>query len=84
MVILETLQKFDAFAKAQEDFRTKTVFGGLITLLFIASLAILAVIEWVGYRELNWMSEIAVDNTILEEIPVALDISFPKVPCPCI
>jgi hypothetical protein len=84
MSFFDSLQKFDAFAKAQDDFRTRTVTGGIISIGFTGLLVLFSIIEWMSYRELGWTSEINVDNSIQEEVTVGIDVSFPKVPCLCI
>lgn len=91
MTVFDGLRKFDAFSKPQEDFRTKTIIGGVskFIILYIVSITSIVVIfictlfEWANYFRLNWRSEIKIDTNMQDQIPLYVDIVFPKLPCLC-
>lgn len=93
MGFAERLKGLDSFAKTHDEYRTKTVFGGLgntskyFVLIFIVTfvsciaIGLLILAEYVDYRRVAWKSELVVGQSGNAQMNVNFDISLPKIPC---
>ncbi|KAJ2720938.1 ER-derived vesicles protein erv46 [Coemansia sp. Benny D115] len=75
------LQRLDAYAKPLEDVRTKTLIGGVLTLITAALIAMLCVGELLAYNRLGLQTELAIDQARAEKMDIYLDITLKNAPC---
>jgi len=75
------LSQFDAYAKTLDDFRIKTSAGGTVTLISTCIIFILAFSEFMEFISVSTKSELSVDKSRTESLPIFFDITFPKIPC---
>lgn len=75
------LSRFDAYAKTLDDFRIKTSAGGTVTLISTLIIAVLAFSEFLDFISLSTKSELSVDKSRTESLPIYFDITFPNIPC---
>ena len=77
----ESLQRFDAFPKVNEDFFQRTLTGGVITLLATVAMATLFLSELRGFLAVRTDYRLSVDSSRGETMRINLDITFPRMPC---
>jgi hypothetical protein len=73
--------RLDAFTKTVEDARVRTTSGGIVTLTSLIIILWLSWGEWADYRRVTISPELVVDKARGEKMEIALNISFPRVPC---
>jgi len=78
---LERLKVFDAYAKASDEFRVRTVSGAILTIICGLLLVILVLTEFHGYLQLSIVPEISVDKPMKEKIHINFNVTFPYIPC---
>jgi len=78
---LERLKVFDAYAKASDEFRVKTVSGAVLSVICALVLAVLVFTEFSGYLQLNVVPEISVDKPLSEKVNINFNVTFPYIPC---
>ncbi|EPZ33261.1 Endoplasmic Reticulum-Golgi Intermediate Compartment (ERGIC) domain-containing protein [Rozella allomycis CSF55] len=79
--MLSNLQKFDAYAKTLDDFKTKTSTGGVITVFSYVLIIYLFIAECVSYFSTSFDTQLNVDTSRRDLMPVYLNITLPKAPC---
>jgi len=78
---LSALRRFDAYPKPLEDFRIKTKFGGLMTILCGAIMILLFASETRDYLTPEIREELIVDTTRAGKLKINIDIVFPRISC---
>ncbi|KAI9500445.1 ER-derived vesicles protein erv46 [Coemansia spiralis] len=74
-------QSLDVYAKTLDDFSTKTLSGGIITVIASILIVVLVGLEFRAYRRIEVLPELVVDKERMEKMHINLDISLPKAPC---
>jgi len=78
---LNFLKKYDLYIKPHKDFQIQTTYGGLVTLLSIILIISLFTMELLVFLTPEILSDMRVDTSRLGQLPINLDITFPKAPC---
>ncbi|EFJ50127.1 hypothetical protein VOLCADRAFT_80399 [Volvox carteri f. nagariensis] len=78
---LSKLKALDAYPKINEDFFTKTMSGGIITIVASVVMVLLFLSELRLYMTTQSVHELSVDVGRGEKIQIHFDLTFPKVPC---
>lgn len=78
---LSALRRFDAYPKPLEDFRIKTKFGGLMTIICGAMMILLFASETRDYLTPEIREELIVDTTRAGKLKINLDVVFPRISC---
>ncbi|GIL75562.1 hypothetical protein Vretimale_15170 [Volvox reticuliferus] len=78
---LSKLKALDAYPKINEDFFTKTMSGGIITIVASVVMVLLFLSELRLYLTTKSVHELSVDVGRGEKIQIHFDLTFPKVPC---
>jgi len=78
---LSALRKFDAYPKPLEDFRIKTKFGGLMTIICGCIMLLLFASETRDYLTPEIREELIVDTTRAGKLKINLDVVFPRISC---
>ncbi|MEW5301102.1 MAG: hypothetical protein WDW36_003982 [Sanguina aurantia] len=80
---LGKLKLLDAYAsnKIADDFFTKTMSGGVITIAATVVMVLLFLSEIRLYVAVNTHHELSVDTSRGETIAIHVDVTFPKMPC---
>ncbi len=73
--------RLDAFTKTVEDARVRTTSGGVVTIVSLLVIFWLTWGEWADYRRVIVRPELVVDKGRGERMEIALNISFPRLPC---
>ncbi|CAD6189055.1 unnamed protein product [Caenorhabditis auriculariae] len=82
MSLLGSLKNFDAYRKPMEDFRVKTITGGLITVAATLSIFTLVALETRHFLSTEVSEQLFVDSTTSDEhVKISFDITFHKMPC---
>uniref|UniRef100_A0A0K0E9C5 Endoplasmic reticulum-Golgi intermediate compartment protein 3 n=1 Tax=Strongyloides stercoralis TaxID=6248 RepID=A0A0K0E9C5_STRER len=82
MGLITTIREYDLFAKPLDDFRIKTSFGGLISVLSFCTILILFVTETISYIHVKTKESLYIDYTPGDtNITIYFDISFHGLPC---
>ena len=79
--MLNFLKRYDLYIKPHQDFQIKTAHGGLVTLLAIVLTVSLFLAELTIYLTPEVISDMRVDTSRKSDLPINLDITFPKAPC---
>ncbi|CAD5112590.1 DgyrCDS1803 [Dimorphilus gyrociliatus] len=79
--VFDFLKKFDAYPKTLEDFRIKTFYGAIITIVSGIFMFGLFVSELSYYLSVEVHSELLVDATLDQKVKINFDITFPKTGC---
>jgi len=75
------LKKYDLYIKPHQDFQIRTAYGGIVTILAIISTISLFLLELNVYLTPEITSDMRVDTSKKSDLPISLDITFPKAPC---
>lgn len=81
MEILNKLRNLDAYPKINEDFYSRTLSGGLITLVSSIAILLLFFSELNSYLYAVTESKLTVDTSRGETFRVNFDVSFPNLAC---
>ena len=73
--------RLDAFTKTVEDARIRTTSGGIVILVSLLVIIWLTLGEWSDYRRVTVRPELIVDKGRGERMEIALNITFPRMPC---
>ncbi|KAF2281363.1 endoplasmic reticulum-golgi intermediate compartment protein 3 [Westerdykella ornata] len=73
--------RLDAFTKTVEDARIRTTSGGIVTIASLIIILWLAWGEWADYRKVIVRPELIVDKGRGEKMEIAMNITFPRMPC---
>ncbi|PWN45193.1 ER to Golgi transport-related protein [Ceraceosorus guamensis] len=79
--ILASLKGFDAFSKPKDVYRVRTSQGALISLVAALLIALLIGSEFRSYRNITLHESLIVDKSRGEKINIAVNMTFPRVPC---
>ncbi|GBG27643.1 Endoplasmic reticulum-Golgi intermediate compartment protein 3 [Hondaea fermentalgiana] len=80
--MLERLRGLDAFPKAAEEFRVRTHAGGLVSLVGVAVMMVLLLVEAGGFFwGVEAEEEVVIDRALDEVLSIHFDITFPKMAC---
>lgn len=80
----EGLKRFDVFQKVNEDFFTRTLSGGLITLIASGIMLVLFISELRLLLQVSTISELVVDTSSQEKFTVSLNIDLYHLACPIV
>ncbi|GLC35510.1 hypothetical protein PLESTF_001383200 [Pleodorina starrii] len=78
---LAKLKALDAYPKINEDFFTKTMSGGIITIVASVVMVLLFLSELRLYLTTQSVHELSVDVGRGEKIQIHFDLTFSKIPC---
>jgi len=78
---LERLKVFDAYAKASDEFRVRTVSGAILSIICGVAMIVLVLSEFHGYLQLAVLPEISVDKPMKEKVNINFNVTFPYIPC---
>uniref|UniRef100_A0A8R1DPW7 Endoplasmic reticulum-Golgi intermediate compartment protein 3 n=1 Tax=Caenorhabditis japonica TaxID=281687 RepID=A0A8R1DPW7_CAEJA len=82
MSLLWSLKNFDAYRKPMDDFRVKTLSGGLVTLIATIAISLLIVLETRRFLTIDVLEHLFVDSTTSDErVYIEFDVTFNKLPC---
>lgn len=73
--------RLDAFTKTVEDAKIRTTSGGIITITSILVILYLTWSEWADFRRVTVRPELIVDKGRGERMEIAMNITFPRMPC---
>lgn len=81
MQALNRLRQLDAFPKVNEDFYSRSLSGGVITLISSVFMVLLFLTELRLYLQPTTTSELIVDTSRGETLQIYLDVTFPSLAC---
>lgn len=81
MQALNRIRQFDAFPKVNEDFYSRSLSGGVITLISSVFMVLLFLTELRLYLHPVTSSELIVDTSRGETLQIYLDVTFPSLAC---
>uniref|UniRef100_A0A7I4AZQ2 Endoplasmic reticulum vesicle transporter C-terminal domain-containing protein n=1 Tax=Physcomitrium patens TaxID=3218 RepID=A0A7I4AZQ2_PHYPA len=81
MAIFNKLKQLDAHPKISEDFYSRTLSGGVITLVSSIFMFLLFVTEFRIYLSAQTQNQLVVDTSRGETLQINLDITFPALAC---
>ncbi|KAG9382164.1 Endoplasmic reticulum-Golgi intermediate compartment protein 3 [Pyrenophora tritici-repentis] len=81
MPVKSRFNKLDAFTKTVEDARVRTTSGGIVTIASLLVIFWLSWGEWADYRRVTVRPELMVDKGRGERMEIAMNVSFPRIPC---
>ncbi|QDZ22636.1 endoplasmic reticulum vesicle transporter [Chloropicon primus] len=79
--VLKTLKRLDAYPKVNEDFFTRTLSGGVITIISSIFMIILFISEAVDFKTIQVVNELSVDRSRGEQMQINLDITLHRMGC---
>ncbi|KAI7729959.1 hypothetical protein M8C21_028727 [Ambrosia artemisiifolia] len=79
--IMNRVRNLDAYPKINEDFYSRTLLGGVITLLSSIAMMFLVISELAMYLQTVTETKLVVDTSRGEKLKINFDISFPSVSC---
>lgn len=79
--LLGKLRALDAYPKLQEDFQSKTLTGGVITLASSVIMLLLFFSECRYYARIQEVDELYVDLSRGEQMKININMSIPHMPC---
>lgn len=79
--MLDVFRSLDGFHKTVDDFRRKTISGGLVSLLSICLMAYFFYSELSYFIQTETVDNLYVNSTRAMNLHVSFDISFPNVAC---
>lgn len=85
MSLFTRLRELDAYSKPMEDFRVKTLSGGMVSLVASVAITVLAVQETYHFFSGDVVEQLYVDSTSSDvRVNVRFDVTFHYLPCPFI
>ncbi|KAF0982446.1 hypothetical protein FDP41_011376 [Naegleria fowleri] len=78
---MQGLRNFDFYPKTQDDFRVKTLGGGLISIISLVVIFILVFGELYLYMQVERYDQLYVDTQQERKIPIYINITFPAISC---
>ncbi|KAK1264162.1 Protein disulfide-isomerase 5-3 [Acorus gramineus] len=79
--LFNKLRNFDAYPKINEDFYSRTLSGGLITIASSVLMILLFFSELLLYLHTVTETELVVDTSRGETLRINFDVTFPALPC---
>lgn len=74
-------RRYDAFAKTGDDYTTRTVTGGIVTIVSACIIIYLIWVEYTAYTNVVWKPKLIVDTGRKQHMDIHFNITFPHVPC---
>ena len=78
---MEKLKVFDAYPKAADEYRVRTMSGAVLSVICGVLIVLLVGVELRGYRSLEVLPEITVDGNVDEQASIYFNVTFPYIPC---
>ncbi|KAJ1644535.1 ER-derived vesicles protein erv46 [Coemansia erecta] len=75
------LQRLDAYAKPLEDFSTRTLAGGMLTIAATLTVVVLVGLELLAHGRTDLVPALVVDRERSEKMQISFDITLPHAPC---
>ncbi|KAG6406784.1 hypothetical protein SASPL_134395 [Salvia splendens] len=75
------LRKLDAYPKVNEDFYSRSLSGGVITIASSLFIGLLVISEFRLYLHTVTDTQLVVDTSRGGKLPINFDVTFPSVPC---
>jgi len=75
------ISAWDWYSRTVDEFREKTFFGGLISLISAVLISALIISELIGYLSIERRTEFSVDTEVQDTIKLYIDIDFPEMSC---
>ncbi|XAR62174.1 hypothetical protein NMG60_11016826 [Bertholletia excelsa] len=79
--VISKLRSLDAYPKINEDFYSRTLSGGVITLVSSIVMLLLFISELKFYLHAATETQLVVDTSRGETLPINFDITFPAIQC---
>jgi hypothetical protein len=76
-----SLKAFDLFQKTEEHNATKTLSGGVVSLVTAATVAVVLLAITVDYFSVQRVETIGVDRSFGVKLDINVDLVFPSSPC---
>uniref|UniRef100_A0A0K0FDJ3 Endoplasmic reticulum-Golgi intermediate compartment protein 3 n=1 Tax=Strongyloides venezuelensis TaxID=75913 RepID=A0A0K0FDJ3_STRVS len=82
MGLITMIREYDLFAKPLDDFRIKTSFGGIISVLSFLTIATLFITETISFIHVKTRESLFIDYTPGDtNVTIYFDIAFHRLPC---
>eukprot|EP00250_Pteridium_aquilinum_P003469 c13785_g1_i1 orf=249-548(+) len=81
MQVFNRIRQLDAFPKINEDFYSRSLSGGLITLLSSIAMLLLFLTELGQFLNPITKSQLLVDTSSGETIKIYINVTFPNLAC---
>lgn len=78
---MERLKVFDAYPKAADEFRVRTVAGAVLSVVCAVVIAVLVAKEARGYAAVEVLPTITVERPLDERLRINFNVTFPYIPC---
>ena len=79
--VFNKLRNLDAYPKVNEDFHSRTLSGGVITIASSVVITLLFLSEFRLYLHTVTDTKLVVDTSRGGKIPINFDVTFPNIPC---
>ncbi|KAL9645959.1 hypothetical protein ABK040_001066 [Willaertia magna] len=78
---MQAFKNFDFYPKTADDFRIKTLGGGVISIVSLIVIFILTFSELYFYMQIERFDELYVDTGLDRKIPIHINLTFPAISC---
>lgn len=78
---MERLKVFDAYPKAAEEFRVRTVAGAVLSVVSAVVIVVLVAMEARGFAAVDVLPTITVERPLDERVRINFNVTFPYIPC---
>ena len=79
--VFNRIRSFDAYPKTQDEVRIKTFAGAILSIISTLLIIVLFLNEVSLYLSPSVETELQVDTSRMEKLPIHIDIVFHSIPC---